>query len=185
MLVLLINIAMSLNLAQANVPRANEVNIRGHVLIAKKQTYLATDDGKVLELIPRTEVVRTDLLSLAEGDFITGHGDLSPTRAVLDAIEFIGLKRLLGMWIDRDNKLVVNFLDFSSAAVRTFTETEEKQLNYALVPDLRNRWTIFIGDDKNVAVGNLTAHPNMVHIELINSDTGQVEKNIRLQPVRP
>jgi len=184
-LVFLVNTLLALNTATAVAASGTPANIRGHIVVKDHKSYLMNEQKQLLELSATNETVAADLDALETGDYLAGNGEYGPTRVTIDAIEFIGLRRLLGLWIDRDNQLMFNFRDFSRAGVRTFSNPGEKQLQYALVPDQANRWTIFLGDTQSVAVGILTHFQSVVRIDMINSDTGQIERTIRLQPLRP
>ncbi|MEQ1878461.1 MAG: hypothetical protein ABL958_17600, partial [Bdellovibrionia bacterium] len=106
MLVFLVNALLALNPVEAS--SAATANIRGYVVNRDHKTYLMNEQNQQLELAATNENVAADLEALETGDYVAGHGDLTSTRAAIDAIEFIGLRRLLGLWIDRDNQLMFN-----------------------------------------------------------------------------
>jgi hypothetical protein len=158
-----------------------EVNIRGHLLRQSGQTKIMTEDLQVYGLHAGTIDVADDLMGLESGDFLAGHGDLTDGVFVLEGVEFIGLRRILGRWLDQEDKVIFNFQDYGRAVVKSTVQKTQKQLQYVLVPEDRKSWTIFLGDLKTVMIGTLTLSGKSMKIDLLNSKTGELQKRIRLK----
>ena len=48
---------------------------------------------------------------------------------------------------------------------------------YNLLPNSKNEWTIFIADSKSVLVGNLIYKDRVLHLDLLDPDSGKVLSN--------
>ncbi|HEX4923161.1 MAG TPA: hypothetical protein VFV50_03710 [Bdellovibrionales bacterium] len=187
MFLFLIHAALAFNFSDATAgvlaTTAKQNNIQGQVQFKDGEMRLVDAHQQARPLTAGNENVSADLDALEDGDFVVGQGDFVNDRIVLHAIEFIGLRRLLGRWLDRDNNLIFDFQNFSNATIRSVTGVT--QIQYALIPDQANRWTIFLGNQSAVVIGILTYYQKTVRIDLINSQTGAIEKTMRMQAIRP
>lgn len=180
MFLFLIQTALALGLSDA---AAKESNVEGHVQIKDGQMLLVDAIQQARPLVAGNDTVDVDLQALEAGDFVVGQGEFTSQKVVLHAVEFIGLRRLLGRWLDRDNNLIFDFQNFSNATIRSVSGVT--QIQYALIPDQANRWTIFLGNQSAVRVGILTHYQKLVRIDLINTQTGAIERTMRMQSIKP
>jgi hypothetical protein len=182
MMLFLLQSALMLSGASAVAEIPN--NITGHIHFRNGSRVLIAPDFQVYDITPANKDVAEDIGNLEPGDFLEGHGEIQEHRVVIEAVEFIGLRRLLGHWVDHSNKIQIDFNDFSNAVVKSLNEPKVTALQYALIPDQVNQWTIFLGDREKVSVGILTHVEKRVQIDVIDTETGHIEKTIRLQPLK-
>jgi hypothetical protein len=180
MLVFLFQGLLALTSTQAVA--SDPVNLRGYISFRGEQPYVVDFAEQTYALYPLDSEVAADLRELEAGDYIEGRAMIGTSTAVVEAIEFIGLKRLLGKWVDKNKKIVMDFKNFSQATIRT--PKDVKVLDYALSPDEKNRYTIFLGNKQVVVIGILSHFTTNIRIELINSQTGQIEETMKLSAVR-
>ena len=95
---------------------------------------------------------------------------------------------MLGVWENKNNVLY-EFLDFDQVTLYQKFDPHSvnadfepiKTYQYTISPSSRGKWSIFINDDKKIETGNLILKPNHLIIEMFNSQSGEVEKEVSLR----
>lgn len=121
-------------------------------------------------------------------DFVRCSGHLEASRAFVNSIDFVGLRRILGSW--KAGNLLFQFYSFSDLSI--FSVTSNPNLphgnyKYAITPaNTPQDWRIFFTDEKQVLVGSLNFSPGATSamIQLYDSSSGRVVQKIHLLKVK-
>lgn len=164
--------------------------LNGYVAFQNGQTFFI--DGKSQKVSPAragTQSVQNSFQKLKNHDAISGQGKYINEVLVIDSIEFVGLRRLLGVWQAPD--AVVNFTDFSTVsfflpqpAAIPETSATKVSFRYAVSPSLGSGWRVFFSSDDNVVLGLLTVNQTQAQIELFDPNTGDIGQTIQLEKVK-
>ena len=134
----------------------------------------------------------TILRYLKDGNYITATGTVYPEQkaVVLDSVESLGLKELLGSWRANTRLEIFTFENFNSMAISyiSFPNSGPIELNksvklsYVVTPEDRNRYSIYMTDQRSVMLGSLRIGDRQMTLEVFDNDTGRVSDNISLSP---
>jgi hypothetical protein len=172
-------------------------SLRGfiHADAAGTEIYLNLRGNNDLYKITSSQPnVLSDLRALKENDFLIASGAINAqARTVsIDAIESVGLQRLLGLW--RTAKWqVFEFRDFnrvnlyspSGVTAQQMALEQKREFSYVLAPDCAKRYSILLSDDHTVHAGSLQYSDGLVQITMFDTKTGQISEEISLLPVPP
>jgi hypothetical protein len=186
-------------------------HIEGLIDVKYNQIMLRLSQlGKSYPIYCETHELMADLEKLSTGDLLVGTGELHADKqvVVLQSIDMVGLRRLLGTWRTVHSE-VFEFKDFNRLHVypsdfrktmtlkslsKDFLErpaipdsffTHLQKLNYTLAPDSnsQSRWSIFMADHQSVRIGSLMIHPTMVKLTVYDPDTGRIASEFDLARV--
>jgi hypothetical protein len=154
-------------------------SIRG-VLIRKSPDSVfirLVDSNESLTLKPVYQAVLTQLNKLKSGDVLKGSGhfrdsDSGERVVMLESIDFVGVRDLLGTWM-APNSALVDFIDFDRIRVKlpAFVGIKPYQLTYSLAPSSNESdWMIFLRDSESVVLGSLKLTGRRAIIDLVESD---------------
>lgn len=182
LITLLVSILLGLN--------SFATNYRG--VIARKKNRLIFKnyvDNKSYVLVPSNPLISTYLDKLSYGDYVSFDGlkDRSQqAELTVNALNYIGLKSLLGVWAGDDSYCYsfINFTEFTisprlkkSKCAASFSPTH----TYILSPT-SNTWAILISGSQTSYIGDLKfENASTVQIELFDSETGAIIKTLRLK----
>ncbi len=179
---------MLITLAKAPAQESGQVTIAG-TLIKKSSPEnwlgLQTSSGHLYKLISNSAEVSETLPKLEEGDLVSGFGqiDNSSKVASLQSLNFIGLKRLLGMWwtnmgfADIQTFSEMNFYLEKSTSVQT-DATIKKSYQYSISPTVSPSWVIFLADEKTVYYTSMDFQGNTAKMKMYHPETGVLMKTI-------
>jgi len=136
---------------------------------------LVGSSGPPMTLKPVYQSVVAQLNKLKSGDIFQGIGHFRDSDAgervlMLESLDFVGLRNLLGLWI-ASNSALVEFLDFDRVRVQIPSAMGLKRyhLTYSLAPANESDWMIFVRDSESVILGSLKLSPRTAVIEFIES----------------
>lgn len=119
-------------------------------------TYFYTEAGsRVAYRIVTSEPEDAVTLSqLSAGDRISGHGVLNPVHRTLivQSIDFVGLRKLLGPWLTTDG--VLHFQDFDTMTVQPLSG-QKTPYHYSLTPSENGEWVMFLSDSRRTILATL------------------------------
>lgn len=175
------------------IPVAQASSVRGYIEVNAQsgELYLAIDEGQAPRRIVGRENVLTELSNLRTGDFLVARGEIEALDYVvrIDTIESVGLKELIGPW-SSVNFEVYEFEDFSRLNLYAPTKDDSgvtlsktAEFKYVLAPDQGSRYSIFLSDNRSVAVGTLEFKAQKVKLSVIDPKTGRASQNISLSPL--
>jgi hypothetical protein len=113
-------------------------------------------------LVSADREVESSLRRLSTGDFLLANGSLAPGRALIESIDAIGLKALLGRWraasgdifeFANFNRINLYFIDSRQGAAGAYQSPVT--WSYTLSPCQGKKWAIFLGNDASVMMGEL------------------------------
>lgn len=186
--------------------QADSESIKGKVGFRGVEPYILlqtqTDpEPRPYPLQATSAALNSDLRRLSTGDLIIGTGVIERVapgavngmrhgRVILNAIDTVGLKQILGHW--RTPKWqVFEFRDFHhlnlyrapSASTRSIAP---HQMTYTLAPagGDPNLWSIFMADKKGIHIGSLAIGEKSLRLTLFDPESGQVKEELELSPFR-
>lgn len=153
-------------------------SLRGVVIRRDADTALVRLIGSSeapLNVRPVYQSVVSQLDKLKSGDIFQGNGhvrqlDSGGRVVMLESIDFVGLKNLLGTWM-ASNSALVDFIDFDRVQVQMPSGLGLKRyhLTYSLAPSRESDWMIFLHSSESVILGSLTLNSRTAVIEFIES----------------
>jgi hypothetical protein len=155
-------------------------NFSGYISVNKGHIF-ATEDGssKKFELIAYNEDAAIGLKKLKDRDFISGVGTKSDTSILVESIDFVGLRQLLGLWVS--NNAWLNFRDFNSVNVywQDQNTTQKVVYDYSIAPDPARNWKIFFASSNEVVIADLDLSAATAKINYYDNN-GIIVKTIEL-----
>jgi len=159
------------------------VTIEGDIIKEYKVVNIQLSDKKIYELKSAKRQTQLDISHLENGDHIIGLGGISQKEILLEDLEMVGVRRVLGSWSEYIQRKLFEFRDFYTLRVRELTGEPSQNLNYRLVPDRKNEWTIFLSNNSTVKVGTLKYSADFMKIELVDLESGQITEQFNLSPL--
>ena len=173
----------------------------GDAVTIEGNVFRTTDGSLVLQYLNRNFTLKSskrpcqdDLNNLQTGDHLVGLGHVQYIKRLIwmEEIELVGIHRVLGEWNEPNKHKRFDFQDFTSVNVSDSFKQGGQNLNYRLLPDKRDEWTIFLSGDDSVKVGTIryTGKSNgsqieKLHLELVNVQTGRVSERYDLINIPP
>lgn len=160
--------------------------ISGFVSIENGQHYFI-EHGTTVKFAIRpgkTEVVES-LKKLSSFDFFQGQGEFTKSELVLDSIDFVGLRSLIGLWSEGRQSLF-DFQDFQKVVIYQPVfklMTPRAQLHYSIAPSAGSDWKIFFTDENSVILASLILSEARATLRFYNLDTGDVFKKVELTKI--
>jgi len=164
----------------------DEIEIQGEIIrYPGKNTVFVRLPGKTAILPIRSGYRETqmDLEHLETGDYVIGRGEVvSQGYVLLEALELLGIKKILGKWNERHAKLVFHFQNFSSLRIEKTVDGTKyfENLKYRLAPDSKDSWTLFLAESAGVHLGQMDYVQSKLRIRFINVNTGEVLQTLML-----
>ncbi len=162
---------------------ADPVTIEGSILRSKDKIQIKLPDDRVFDLQSSKRQTQDDIGHLENGDHLIGLGRLQTARKIimLEDLEMVGIRRVLGPWQETAKRKIFQFHDFTSVSVKELAGVDQN-LNYRLVPDQKDTWTIFLSSNTSVKVGTLKYNPTSMKMEFIDLNSGKVTEQFNLSP---
>jgi len=148
---------------------------------------LSSDPCTRYELITRNEAAMESLLKLSNGDVITATGSKNPASCEInvDTIDYVGLKRLLGVWYSKDAVVDIrnyNEMSFYPPVMPDFANGAKPvsvDYKYSVIPSEGKEWVLFLSDKKTTTFATLQFSKGPV-IMKIYSESGDVIRTMIL-----
>lgn len=158
------------------------LNLKGYVYVDEAgYSFIHTETLVASPIQPASSLIAHDLSKLKSFDSLVGSGYFTDNnRLVLESIDFVALRRLLGLW--KANSAVVNFVDYTRVNFRL--PNALTQYNYAMTPAPGNSWRIFFTDSSSVVLGAVAIEERTAKIEIYDPHTGEVSQRLELQKVQ-
>lgn len=157
--------------------------IEGHLHRSNNELSIHLNkDNKTYRLASLTTDVKDVVARLENYDFVRGQGEIRNDQILLETIDFIGLRQLIGGW-SLDGGSFLTFKDFLNAtySVPDFIFSKEvEQYTYSLAPGESKSWRILVSNGQWVSVGYLDLKKDRLKIQFIDIKTGQLKKPIEL-----
>lgn len=131
------------------------------------------------------------LRKLTSGDAITASGliDSEACTVVIENIDYVGLKRLIGYWHTNDGLISVsdfdslNFYpirskDLKNGLLEKFIEPIKYR--YSLTPSEGAEWVLFLSDTTSTTFATIRFGKSTATMNIYDSDTGNIKKVLRM-----
>lgn len=164
----------------ADTTFADRVNLDGYVRITDGNIFFVESQTiKIYKLKAYTANAEEVLSKLKNFDHITGSARLVDDTLLLESVEFVGLRRLLGYW--QSPKVAIVFQSFQDVEFKL--PSSKSEYKYAVSPSDGNSWRVFFSDQSSVTLGSLTVSENKASIELYDPETGETSQQFDLKKV--
>ena len=163
-------------------------SLSGMVLIHDDQVSLVEFGSNQTYPVRVTKVETQDSLKkLKNLDFIQGQGEIMNNEVLLDSIDFVGLKQLLGLWASNTNSFL-DFKDFSKVVSYQSQSTFDIQmprtsLRYSIAPSSGTDWKIFFTDSSAVLLASLVLVDQKATLKFYDLSSGNITKTVELTRV--
>lgn len=157
------------------------------------QLFLTTTTNPVhmVRATSDREDVNNTLKRLGNGDSIVGTAtfDGSGRWVKIESIDFVGLRRLIGLWNTTNTTGLMNFRSYQDLNVIMLGPqgdgpglvTTKKEFKYTITPAIGDDWVLFLSDDRETQMGLMDLKDGSARITLLNPQTGNVAHVIELQ----
>ena len=185
----MMNLLLSLILCfAASLSLANE-SISGFFIVAGQNNYkIILEKNTVLTLRPGNTEVAAQLKNLKNSDIIRGVGTfINNDTLILDSIDFVGLKRLIGTW--RSAKTILDFKNFDDVTFYQLSTALAKSIRtdykYVVSPGGNSNWQMFFLDENDVTIANLVLpEGNRAQLTFYDPETGLTKATMYLTKVK-
>lgn len=171
---------------QSSLPSAADT-FAGFINQKDNQIYLIQGEANLtFPLRSLNQTTSQNLSKLTQGDFMVGHGDLINNEIILSSIDFVGLKKLLGVWVTSQLYSWVDFKDFTTVTTFLPNATGSKKvvrLKYSITPSEDKSWKVFFSDDNSIVLASLFLYADSAVLKFYDSENGNVSETIQLQKI--
>lgn len=146
-----------------------------------------TTNHKSYKLTSVTTEVQEVIGRLGSFDFVRGQGQVRADQVVLETVDFIGLKNLLGAW-SLAGGAFVTFKDFLNASYTIpdfFYPDRVEDYTYSLAPGESKAWRILVSNGSWVSVGYLEINKNKLKVQFVDLKTGNLKKPLEMTRAAP
>ena len=151
----------------------------------RKYIYISKENRKYL-LSGATPIISTYLTKLSEGDFLSIDATVNPSKTTMTvrSINYVGLRKLLGNWVGDDDRCY-NFVTHTDFIVSkkfgvVCLDTMRTDYTYLINPNT-DLWTMLVAGQYGSFIGDVNIIDDRnVQIDLYNSQTGEVERRLKL-----
>jgi hypothetical protein len=143
--------------------------------------------------------VLSHIKKLNPGDEISASGDknLIDCSVVLESIDYVGLRRLLGMWLSNEALIKVKDFKYLSFYPLERSSSLAQQLNiygsnstsevatavdytYSLTPSEGKEWVLFLSDSTKTLFATISLSKGSAVMKIYDSESGIVLKTLRM-----
>lgn len=159
----------------------------------KGMHFLKLPEGSY-RIVSSNREIEEDLLRMQVGDYVVAQGYTHKESVVLQSIELVGLRKLLGVWGTSDwNPKVYNFESFSKLIVQNdafFSSPMNENgqaFSYHITPSFGESWTVFLYSEVTGASysGTLVIHERQIKLNFVDRVSGMVVHRLKLKRLSP
>lgn len=162
-------------------------NYEGDLKKVSNSLYLIDPTSGEKYLLTGTTTLQSHFKMLKSGDFISLDGTRSVSKGTINvkSINYVGLKKLLGVWSAEDT-FCYNFISFNNLVVTRqingkCTKNYPSEYTYLINPQ-SEIWTVLISGENNSYVGDLhLPDSDTLEIDLYDSETGAILRQLSLR----
>ncbi|WP_295905925.1 hypothetical protein [uncultured Bdellovibrio sp.] len=139
----------------------------------------------------KSEDASTNIRKLTTGDTITATGllDAQTCKAVIESVEYVGLKKMLGYWYSQDGIITVrdfnslsfypiNLKDFQNGA--DYRTADPITYRYSVTPTEGKEWVVFLSDTTSTTFATIQFGKSNATMKIYDSETGDIKKILRM-----
>lgn len=164
--------------------------VSGTILKTSSGIYLQSNDScSKYRIETKSDDALSTLTKLSNGDAVTATGlfDTDNCVTVIETVDYVGLRRLLGSWMSRQGLITVH--DFSSMSFypttgmkikdhsesdSAYTVIKPVQYKYSVTPSNGNEWVVFLSDAESTTFTTIQFSRENAVLKVYDSDTGNV-----------
>lgn len=158
--------------------------VSGFVIFDQDTQYLV-DNGisKAFVIKPSNQNIEKVLFRLNNFDRVSGQANTnSENIVILESIDFVSLRKLLGSWSTNNHK---NQIIFSDHNTLLWIENDEViRKNYYLAPGPHDSWMLFMSDLNKVTMSRLVIEESpsniRLNIEVLDPNSGDIMEKLVL-----
>jgi hypothetical protein len=160
---------------------ARALEVRGRLDRQGEHLRLISDQNVVYPLFPISAPLSQDLVELSSGDYL--EATLEPldefSQYYLTQIHFVGVCRLVGLWI-AENLSLVSVEGFNEILIydRRIPRREPDMYQYILAPEDGPGWSIFLSQPGKVMTGRLRFVGENLNLKLWNKSEPRLELHL-------
>lgn len=163
--------------------RTEAASISGFILTDRDQFFFVPSDRNIkYQIKALTQGAIEGLKKLQSTDFVQGQGEFRDRELLLESIDFVGLRRLLGVWT-AGAQSIFDFQDYSRVVVyKSFFNVmaQKARLQYTVAPSYGDDWRVFFTDENSVVLATLAFTGQHAVLQFIDVETGDYTKTIEL-----
>lgn len=140
-------------------------------------------------IITKSADASINLNKLSTGDSLTATGHLNDEKcvAIVESVDYVGLKKMLGHWYSKDG--IISVKDFSLMSFYPVGFKDFKNGNiysvinpinylYSVTPSNGREWVLFLSDSKSTTFATIQFLGNTATLRVYDSDTGAIKKTL-------
>jgi hypothetical protein len=149
--------------------------------------------GSVYQIDSSSPEVIESLTKLSTGDTLSGTGTIpyKSNKIILETIDYVGLRRMLGKWISNDGLLQVkNFSEMkfyphtvpgaSTNQTRIGLSEVPTTYQYSVTPAEGKAWVMFLSDSNKTVFATIQIHGANATLKTFDPETGAMTRTLRL-----
>lgn len=167
--------------------------ISGDISRSAGRIYLSGsgDDCFRFHIVPANSEADKSVSRLSEGDMLSGTGvyNHKSCEVMVESVEYVGLKKMLGYWHSKNNFITVK--DFSTISFYPINLNDLNNQNpirtgdpinysYSITPSNGNEWVMFLSDSRGTTFATIEFNRNNAVMKLFDSDTGILTRVLHL-----
>lgn len=164
-------------------------SFNGVLTKTQSDTFITiTKDSTQLFKVKAVTVEATDSMQKLEtGDLISANGNIDCDNKViqLESIDYVGLKKILGLWVSDSN--LMNFSTFNNLSIypllskkRLLAASPKTDLQYSVAPYKGNEWAVFLSSKTSTIFATIAVDNDSAVMKIFDTDTGENTRTIRL-----
>ncbi len=164
-------------------------SFNGVLTKTQNDTFISlTKNSSQLFKVKSVTVEASDSLQKLEtGDLISANGNIDTTNRViqLESIDYVGLKKILGLWVSDSN--LMNFSTFNNLSIypllskkRLLAASPKTDLQYSVAPYKGNEWAVFLSSKTSTIFATIVVDNDSAVMKIFDTDTGENTRTIRL-----
>lgn len=136
-----------------------------------------------------SEEAAGNIEKLSTGDALTASGvyDNRACRVLIDSVDYVGLKDLLGLWYNDDGYVHVhNFTTISVHSIQFRKIKAGEKVNtvdfrYSVTPSSGNEWVVFLSTPKSTTFATVNLKKTSATVKIFDSENGSIVQTINLK----
>lgn len=162
---------------------AQAAPVGGFLVVEKDQySFVEIKSNRKTPIRPTKLATVEALKKLKNMDYFQGQGEFVNNELLLESVDFVGLRRLLGLWTADENS-VLDFQDYSRVMIyRSFLNLMAPRalLQYSIAPSAGADWRIFFTDENSVVLAALDLKDQKATLKFFDLGSGHVVKTVEM-----
>ncbi|WP_413613398.1 hypothetical protein [Bdellovibrio sp. HCB-110] len=139
----------------------------------------------------KSEDASLSIRKLSSGDTVTASGllDVETCTVVIESVDYVGLRKMLGYWYSQDGIITVrdfdslsfypiNLKDFQNGA--DYRTADPINYRYSVTPSEGKEWVVFLSDTTSTTFATIQFNKGNATMKIYDSETGDVKKVLRM-----